>query len=291
MRIPSNKISDIIYFFRRELSAVYSSDELESIIWLCFNHLFGFSKSELTLKNAETINQSDLLKLNFICKDLKTGRPVQYVWGETEFCGLNFFVDENVLIPRPETEELVELVNTQIKENYSDKSCSVLDIGTGSGCIAIAVKKKNPLAKVSALDVSEGALSVARKNSVLNKTEINFIEGDILNAGSFTQTETFDLIVSNPPYITFGEKDSLEKNVIQFEPHLALFASENDPLIFYHAIIDYCSGALNPGGFLFFELNPAYAKEINDLLNTKNFEAEILMDIFGKLRFTKARKR
>ncbi|MBC7863371.1 MAG: peptide chain release factor N(5)-glutamine methyltransferase [Bacteroidia bacterium] len=313
MRIPSNKVADIISFFRKELEGVYDGEELENIIWLSFHNVLHFSKSDLHLKREGNVNQSDLLKLNFICKNLKNHKPIQYVLGETEFFGLNFMVNEHVLIPRPETEELVALVETHLKkinrkpirstslpsrrQGGAGNVINLMDIGTGSGCIAITLKKKFPDVDVYAMDVSAPALETAKKNAEIiletgqpDKTKITFIEYDILQFNSKVKMQSIDVIVSNPPYVTHSEKSSLEKKVIDFEPHLALFASENDPLIFYKAIIEFAEITLNKDGSVFFELNPDYAEEVKILLEEKFYHAEIIEDMFGKKRFVKGEK-
>lgn len=289
MRIPSNKIADIISFFRKELAGIYEGEELENITWLSFNHVLGFSKSDLLLKKNQTINQSDLLKLNFICKDLKRHKPIQYVLGETEFCGYPFKVNEHVLIPRPETEELVHHVVAYADKCFSEgKSLRILDIGTGSGCIAIALKKKIPSAYVTALDVSEEALIVAQENALRNKAEVTFMKADILSHSPMLNDLSFDIVVSNPPYISEDEKNSLHERVIGYEPHLALFARGRDPLIFYRTILQFATPKKSVG--VFFELNSVFAEEVKTIAEELKFNAKLINDIYGKQRFLLAVK-
>ncbi len=287
MRIPSNKIADIVSFFRKELKDVYEGEEMENIIWLSFNHVLGLSKTSLQLSYGSNVNQSDLLKLYFISKDLKKNKPIQYILGETEFCGLKLKVNDSVLIPRPETEELVHLVKNEVI-SIGKKNLKIIDIGTGSGCIAVSLKKFIPEAEVHALDVSEKALKVARENALLNNAEIIFHESDILNQKTFGQT--FDIIISNPPYVTLQEKPTLDKRVVNHEPHLALFAGENDPLIFYKAILDFAHLVKNKNVTVYFEMNDAYAEEVKSLAGSKHFSADIIEDMFGKRRFLRAVK-
>lgn len=286
MRIPSNKIADIISFFRKEMKDIYDEEELTNIIWLSFNHVIGYSKTDLQLNKNSNVNQSDLLKLYFIIKDLKRNKPIQYVLGETEFCGSRFLVSEHVLIPRPETEELVHLVANYVKKNLH-KNVSILDIGTGSGCIPVSIKKLLPSSIITAADISEDALNVARKNAKLNAVEVEFVNADILNAEKIGGKK-FDVIVSNPPYISTQEKHTLDKRVTDFEPHLALFASENDPLIFYKAILDFANRNKTP--HIFFELNAELAGAVNQTAAEKGFRGELIMDIYGKQRFLHAYK-
>ena len=289
MRIASNTLKDMIDFYHIELKSLYNNSEIEAIIRASFHQILGFSNTEITTKANTNINQSDLLKLYDSCKKLKQQIPLQYVLGEEWFYHLKFKVNKHVLIPRPETEELVDLI---IKEN--NNAASFLDIGTGSGCIPIAIKKNNEQASVFACDISPNALEIAKKNAALNSVEITFFEADVLNVKTFAihLQSTVDVIVSNPPYIKVTEKSSLKKQVINFEPHLALFVEDDDAIIFYKKIIDLCHSKLKDGGRLYFELNPLSAEMVKAYaLDAKLFkQVELIKDMSGNARFFRAVK-
>lgn len=284
MKIASTKIADIIRYFRQELENDYESGEIEAFIYYCFDVYLNFTQKDLLLKKDEFVSESELLKFSFAVKQLKQRRPIQYILGKADFYKLRFSVNEQVLIPRPETEELVDLI---IKDNRGTPSCSILDIGTGSGCIPIALKKNLPAAYITAIDVSEGALKVARQNAQLNQTEILFLHEDILdkNSNFFNDSNRYDCIVSNPPYVLFSEKAEMDKNVLDHEPHLALFVADEDPLLFYKMIADFSRRHLNPGGKLYFEINAAYGPETQELLEKKGFKNPALIaDLNNKNR-------
>lgn len=289
MRLASNSLAHLKDFYHSELNSVYERSEIDAILNLALEYYLGFSKTDLANKKNENINQSDLLKLYFCCKELKKNVPIQYILKEAWFYNLKFYVNPHVLIPRPETEELVDLI---LKEN--PKAGSFLDIGTGSGCIPIAIKKNLNNSFVSACDISSEAVGVAKKNAEKNKTEINFIEVDILNEQEVSEKikETFDVIVSNPPYIKADEKNSLSDHVINNEPHLALFVNGQDDIIFYKRIIDLCYQKLNAKGKLYFELNPLTAENVLDYAKaSKQFsKAELIKDMSGKMRFLRVLK-
>ena len=289
MRLPSNSLKDLISFYHSELQFNYDYSEIEAIINLVLEHYLGFSKTDVLKKKNENINQSDLLKLYFCCKDLKKNIPVQYILQEAWFYNLKFYVNKHVLIPRPETEELVDHI---LKENKNAKT--YLDVGTGSGCIPVTIKKNNLLNSVYACDISTDALAVAKKNATLNKTEIIFFLADALNTEQLLQkTETnFDVIISNPPYIKYSEKELMTPSVLDNEPHLALFVEGDDTIIFYKKIIDLCKYKLNNNGKLYFEVNPLTADNVKEYsLKSKLFKkVELLKDLSGKVRFLSAEK-
>ncbi len=289
MRIASNSLSTLIAFYHSELNTIYEASEIDAILNLALEHYLGFSKADIISKKNENLNQSDLLKLYFCCKELKKNVPVQYILKEAWFYDLKFYVDANVLIPRPETEELVDLV---LKENKN--AVSFLDIGTGSGCIPVSIKKNKQNSTVYACDISTEALSVAKKNAEKNNTEITFIETDILDTELSNKNihSTFDIIISNPPYIKSSEAALMTKPVLDNEPHLALFVEGNDEIIFYKKIIDLCKEKLNTGGKLYFELNPLTAQNVLQYANESKLfkEVKILKDMSGKLRFLLAQK-
>ena len=289
MRVAGNKLKHLVDFYHSELNPVYEPGEIEALLGITVNHVLGFSRTDILQKKEENINQSDLLKLYDYCKELKKNIPLQYILGETLFYNLKFKVNEQVLIPRPETEELIELI---LKDEYTP--LSVLDIGTGSGCIPVALKKNIAESSVYACDISQSALEIATKNAVLNHAEVLFFEANVLTPGEIerkTKT-TFDMIVSNPPYIKISEKMQMEKQVLEHEPHLALFVEGADEIIFYKRIIDLCDVSLNPNGMLYFELNPLTADEVKEYaLKSQLFSSvDVIKDMSGVKRFMKAQK-
>ena len=275
-----------INLIKKELSAIYSLQEIESFIRLIFEHLFGYSAIDISLNRERIIAEENIKILSGIIEDLKLEKPIQYILGYTEFYGQKLFVDENVLIPRPETEELVLWISNSIE----NKKSSILDIGTGSGCIPISIKKLFPDTKISAMDISDKALKVARKNALYQKIEINFINANILSIDPSGINTNFDIIVSNPPYVTHSEKALMKKNVLDYEPDLALFVPDDDALIFYKAICKFASQKLINEGFLFFEINEKLGKEVCDILRAYSFSDIILKkDIEGKDRMVRAK--
>jgi release factor glutamine methyltransferase len=289
MRLPNNSLSALIAFYQSELNSAYEKSEIDAIVELVLEHYLNYSKTDIIVKRNENINQSDLLKLYFCCKELKNNTPIQYVLKEAWFYNLKFYVNQHVLIPRPETEELVDVI---LKENK--EALSFLDIGTGSGCIPIAIKNTNNKSNVYACDISADALLVAKKNSEINEILIHLIEVDILNNKAVEEKfeTTFDVIISNPPYIKFDEKDQLSKNVTDNEPHIALFVNGADDILFYKKIIDLCKQKLNSGGKLYFELNPLTAEDVLAYANNSKIfkHTELIKDMSGKLRFLRAVK-
>lgn len=266
-----------------ELSPQYGENEARQLLNILIEFYFSLSRSEQLLKPDFRLNESEMLKLHNAVKELKNNKPVQYIIGETEFCGMKFFVDKNVLIPRQETEELVEL----IIKNEKEEGLKVLDIGTGSACIAIALKKKLNKSEVTAMDVSANALEIAGNNAKLNNAEIVFIEDDILNTESINGN--FDVIVSNPPYVRTSEKQLMRENVLNFEPHLALFVDDSDALKFYRAIIALSLKNLKSRGRIYFEINEALGAHLAKLLENSGFvRVKIHLDINGKDRMLSA---
>ncbi|MGZ3833998.1 MAG: peptide chain release factor N(5)-glutamine methyltransferase [Mucilaginibacter sp.] len=284
-------VQDVSKAFRHELAALYDAREIDS---LCMNVLAditgmsnakikAFPELEIPLEQAEIINK--------ILNRLKTGEPLQYILEYTEFHGLPFKVNPSVLIPRPETEELVEWALNSWRSSVGSwqSPLNLLDIGTGSGCIAVSLKKNLPDAKVSAIDISPKALQIAKENALLNELEIYFIEADILKPQAEIDHSTFEIIISNPPYVTLEDKKQMHTNVTDFEPYAALFVPEHDPLIFYKAIADFAATHLENDGLLFFEINESYGKEIVELLTIKSFKnIELRKDISGRDRMIKA---
>ncbi|MBP8157129.1 MAG: peptide chain release factor N(5)-glutamine methyltransferase [Flavobacterium sp.] len=252
---------------------------------------------DLALKPETVIDGIHLKHWKNIVSDLKSHKPIQYILGETEFYGLPFLVNENVLIPRPETEELVALIIKEGKGKREEGKVRILDIGTGSGCIPIALKKNLPNAEVYAVDVSEKALATAKKNSELNDVKVNFINVDILKINDLKQLPTsnfqlptfFDIVVSNPPYVRNLEKAEIHPNVLEFEPHLALFVEDNDALLFYRKITELAKKNLNLNGQLYFEINQYLGKETLALVESFGFKnVKLIKDIYGNDRMISA---
>jgi release factor glutamine methyltransferase len=289
MRIASNKIADILRFFRSELADLYETGEIDSFIAYCFEEYLGMHRASITLNKESTVSESELLKFSFAVKYLKQQQPIQYIIGKADFYRLKLAVNEHVLIPRPETEELVDIIIKEFSSN-KEKKVTILDIGTGSGCIAIALKKHIPFSEIHALDVSKEALEVAKKNAQLNSTTIHFHELNVLaipENNSISSTK-FDIIVSNPPYITLSEKETMHKNVTDHEPNLALFVKDYEPLLFYTHICKFALNALNKGGKLYFEINQQYGDETKQLLEQKGFtNVELIKDLNNNYRIVK----
>ncbi|MBD1384781.1 peptide chain release factor N(5)-glutamine methyltransferase [Mucilaginibacter rigui] len=284
-------IKDVFLEFQQGLTGVYDSRETEAITLLVLEEITGMSRAKLKAFPGNEVDGEAVEKIQGILQELKTGKPVQYILGSTEFYGLSFLVNPATLIPRPETEELVEwIIESKKLKVESKKLVSILDIGTGSGCIAISLKKNLPDANVTAIDISAGALHTARQNAVINEVKVDFMEKDILNSSEFkVNSQKYDIIVSNPPYVTLEDKLQMHQNVTGFEPHSALFVPENDPLIFYKAIADYALEYLSPGGLLFFEINENFGKETVELLTDKGFiDIELRRDMSGRDRMVKA---
>lgn len=278
MRIASNKIADIVRFFREELQHLYENGEIETFISYCFEAFVGMKRAAISINANKTVSESELLKFNFAVKDLKRHKPIQYILGEADFYGMKFYVNEHVLIPRPETEELVQLISSE----FGVGRLSILDIGTGSGCIAIALKKQIEDVDVYAIDVSQDALEVAMKNAQKNTAGVKFYKHDILDdIASFPVSDVqFDIIVSNPPYIALSEKEQMDKNVIAYEPHIALFVDDNDPLLFYRAIADFSLRHLKKSGKIYFEINQKLGSETRKLLEDKGYSnVQVLSDL------------
>jgi release factor glutamine methyltransferase len=306
MKIASNKLSDLYEFYKSELLSMYDADELYAIFEIVCEKYLRFSRAELKQQFDSNINQSDLIFIYDAAKALKTGLPVQYILKEAFFYDSFFEVTPDVLIPRPETEELVDLVIKSISPgSLLTNHYSLLDIGTGSGCIPITLKKQLPGIQAFGIDISEAALEVAKRNARKHQTEIHFQKIDVLapNASfqilNLTQLVPepveghYSLIISNPPYIAHSEAAQMEQRVLAHEPHLALFVDNDDPIIFYRRIIDLCESCLAPGGHLFFELNPLFAVDIKNYADSVNFFnfAELMIDMSGKNRFLKAQKK
>ncbi|TCD00615.1 peptide chain release factor N(5)-glutamine methyltransferase [Pedobacter frigidisoli] len=281
------KIGELEEHYVLELEQLYDEYEAKALFSLAAENVLEFSPTKLRLMKESSTDFIHFQKLLTILNDLKIGKPIQHILGEAHFYGSIFKVDENVLIPRPETEELVDWIISVVNSKSPASHLNILDIGTGSGCIPITLKKYLLNAEVSTLDVSLAAINVAKENADSIGVTINFINADILN---FATEAKFDIIVSNPPYIRDLEKAQMHNNVLVHEPHLALFVSDENPLIFYKAIADFAKTNLKPDGELYFEINEYLATETIEMLQQKGFvEIELKQDMQGKDRMIKTR--
>ena len=303
MKTPSNSVRDCRKYYANQLEPIYGSDEANALIMILLEHYFNIDRVKIALEPDLRLSESELLTLHFAVKELLKNRPIQYIIGETEFCGLRFFVNESVLIPRPETQEMVEMIaNFARRDNAcvirtgcdvkTDSRPSILDIGTGSGCIAISLAKLIPNSDVTAVDVSEKALEVAKKNAEANGVNVHFVHDDILQPTIAELIDNqFDIIVSNPPYVCDSEKSEMRANVLDHEPSSALFVPDSDPLIFYRKILEFAQKALKPNGQIWFEINEKFGKETSELCREMGFQnVEIIKDFRGKERVIIAKR-
>jgi release factor glutamine methyltransferase len=276
-------------FFNEALSAIYPKTEIDSFFFILMEEKLKLQRIDTVLNSDLLITNKNLIDLKNIVKRLQKEEPIQYIIGNTEFYGFPFLVDKNTLIPRPETEELVAWVLNETKKLANNKitELSILDIGTGTGCIPISLAKNLTSLNISAIDISPEALLIAKQNAVLNKVTIEFIELDILKAESLPQE--YDVIISNPPYVRELEKKEIKNNVLENEPHLALFVADKNPLIFYNKIADLAKQQLSINGMLFFEINQYLGKETLNMLVKKGFKnIQLKKDLFGNDRMIKA---
>ena len=269
---------------KSELIGLYPETEIKSFSQLIIEKVTGFSRTEIIVNKNTLFSNEQHHVIEIFIEKLKKFIPIQYILGETEFYGLIFNVNESVLIPRPETEELVDWI---CKDNDKKSELQLLDIGTGSGCIPICLKHEFPNSVVNAFDISEEALATAHANAEKNKVDVNFSKVDILNAPSFDQK--WDIIVSNPPYVLENEKAEIQPNVLDNEPHMALFVPDNDPLLFYRKIALFAKEQLKNNGRLYFEINRQYGPATVELLSNIGFtNIELRKDISGNDRMIKA---
>lgn len=275
--------------FVEKLTVIYDSLEAESFFYLILEDKHQLKKLDLALNPDLSLTNSEIEIWDSILKQLLQEIPIQYILGKTSFYGLEFEVDKNVLIPRPETEELVDWIVKRQNLQEDKKSISILDMGTGSGCIAISLAKNLSNAIVYALDISEKALAVAKNNAAKNQVEVQFIQTDLLETSNLKIYQKFDIIVSNPPYVRNLEKQEIHNNVLNHEPHLALFVEDNNALIFFEKIADFAKTNLSENGQLFFEINQYLGKEMIDLLQKNDFKnIELRKDIYGNERMIRA---
>ncbi|MDB5247266.1 MAG: peptide chain release factor N(5)-glutamine methyltransferase [Segetibacter sp.] len=270
-----------------QLYQVYENREAANIADMVIEHVTGQRKIDRIVYKDLPVNKEQQSQLEKMLAGLVNHRPVQYVLGEAWFMDMRLTVNESVLIPRPETEELVEWIVEDIKRS-GNKEVSLIDIGTGSGCIPIAVRKKIPEVAVSAIDVSDDALQVAKLNSIGQKVLVDFLHLDFLNEEEWNQLGKYNIIVSNPPYITRSEEATMRDNVLKYEPHIALFVPDEDPLLFYKAIAKFSRSHLKPGGSVYVEINEALGKQVVDVFETSGpGNAVFKKDMQGKDRMVK----
>ena len=288
------KISELKSSFNNSLQGIYPFEEIQSFFNILSEKYISLSRIEIALNPEKEVSSEDSERFQEAILRLEKQEPIQYIIGETEFYGLPFKVNKHTLIPRPETEELVEWILSEQKLGAAwVESLKILDIGTGSGCIAISLAKNLLNSIVHALDVSEEALQIARKNAVLNGVDVQFFLTDILKTkklltGAVQSERRYDIIVSNPPYVRELEREQMQRNVLEYEPETALFVKDEDPLLFYRVISRLAKNSLKLGGTLFFEINEQFSKELEELLKIEGFqEIELEQDIYGKNRMLK----
>ena len=278
-----NTIRQLSQYALQELKDTYNPQEIQSICRIVFLDVLQYTKIDIHIRKNEILDESFVDKFFEIVRLLKIGHPLQYIIGETEFSGLKFGVNPSTLIPRPETEELVLLARERLAARKK-----VLDIGTGSGCIAIALSAACPEAEVTGIDISPEAVETARANAVRNRVKAEFLIRDILHFET-EAWQQYDLIVSNPPYVRESEKQEMQRHVLDHEPHRALFVPDSDPLLFYRRIAEFGCRYLASGGFLYFEINEALGKETAALLENYNYrQIHVVKDLFDKDRFVVA---
>lgn len=284
MRTADNRVRTLVGLYGTSLAGLYSAGEVKAILRAVFDHALGWDASQLELRRDEALSESELVKVYTPLQRLRLGEPLQYVLGSVQFHGVQVEVAPGVLIPRPETEEWVQRIIEEAR-----MPARILDIGTGSGCIALALKRAYPNASVIAIDSSEEALTIARCNALRNDLEVEWIQADVLSA-SFALPPA-DLIVSNPPYVPRNEASALSPQVRDFEPHMALFVEENDPLLFYHVIAKKAIKVLPAGGRLFFEGHYLHASAVEELLWSMDYlEVAMMNDLSGNPRFIRAER-
>lgn len=272
--------------FKNQLISIYDEGECMAMFSIVMEEVLGYQRIDVALKGNEIIAEEHLLRLENVIEQLKNEYPIQYIFEKGYFYGYEFKVSPSTLIPRRETEELVEWV-LQTMNEQPNKKWRVLDIGTGTGCIPITIKKEFPLAEVAAIDVSKDALQIAKENAKVLEADVHFIEKNILET---SELENYDIIISNPPYVRNLEKVEIKKNVLAFEPHLALFVEDNDPLIFYRKIAELAHQFLNEKGFLFFEINQYLGKDMIEMTKTYFTEVALKQDAMQNDRMMKMSK-
>ena len=284
LRFRSNRVRDILALYHEELDGMYGTGEVSAFGEMLFEAFLGWDRVRLLTSREQTVDQSDLLRFHWALEDLKCHRPIQHIIGHVDFCGCRIAVSPDVLIPRPETEEMVEWIVGSGQWVVG----SILDLCTGSGCIAIALKKAFPQTEVTAVDVSPAALEMARQNAENNGAEVRFVQADILQTHYPLPTTHYPLIVSNPPYVLDSERAQMQPNVLDYDPALALFVPDDDPLRFYKAIAAIAKEHLSTDGLLVVEINEALADETAALFRDRGFIPTIHDDFRGKHRWIAA---
>lgn len=276
-------------YFQQQLRANYPDSEIENFFFWTLEEILGIQRIDFVLQKNNAVDYQNIDRIKKVIQRLRNEEPIQYIFGSTEFYGLLFNVSTDTLIPRPETEELVEWIIETVKQDEYLSSLSelrILDIGTGTGCIAITLTKLIPSANTTAVDISKNALTVAESNSALNEVNVHFVISNVLELSSLENE--FDIIVSNPPYVRNSEKIEIKNNVLKYEPDTALFVEDDDPLLFYRKIGKLSLESLNPNGYLFFEINQYLGKEMVDLLSDLGYQhIELRKDVFGNDRMTR----
>lgn len=276
------KLEDLQRLFRNTLIPYYPQEEADALFLRTLEHKFNYSRTDYFLNKQQIITASEVADFEIIIKELRSGKPIQHIFGETEFFDLTFKVSNEVLIPRQETEELIDL----ILKTHPNTTLSLLDIGTGSGCIPISLKYHRPNWDITSLDISDKALLIAKQNAKNLSIDITLKQLDILDPTRYVHLPKYDIIVSNPPYVTNSEKEQMHQNVLEHDPHLALFVDDANPLLFYNAITYLAQTHLNEGGTIYFEINEAFGYEMDQLLQNNNFEqVRVIKDLNGKDRF------
>ncbi len=288
MFVSDNSVKSVKKYFNERLNSTFSDREIRWMFQLIAQKRLGFSSADLILADSEKMSESDLLFFRSIVKRLLNQEPFQYIYGETEFYGLMIKTDHRALIPRPETEELVDWI---VKSNDHSNN-QIVDICSGSGCIALALKNEIKSAKVLGLEISEKAIELSTENAQLNNIDVSFLQNDILNDEFPYQDNSIDVIVSNPPYVLENEKIGMQGHVLEFEPHLALFVEDKTPLLFYEKITQIAKDKLLNDGYIYFEINEKYGHEMIQLLKEYDFvNIELKQDLQGKDRMIRGQKK
>lgn len=284
------RLKDIEHIYHQELDALYNPNEVTNFFNWLIEHYLGLKPLDMIMSPEYTVTKSEEQPLFEALNQLKLNKPIQYIIGSTEFYGLKFLVNEHTLIPRPETEELVSKIISDHSSHAHNSTEKILDIGTGTGCIAVTLAKQLSNVQVIAIDISEDALKIAKQNAELNEVNVSFIKDDILNYKDLILDQSpFDVIVSNPPYVRNSEKSEIQPNVLDHEPHQALFVDDNDPLVFYRSICEFALDHLKPKGTLYFEINEYLGIDMVELVTSYEFETiELIKDMSGKDRMLKA---
>jgi len=286
-------MQEATWLILKNLRSIYPEEEASQITDWVMESLTGSKKTERMFYKNSAITDKEQLQLQQFAERLTRHEPVQYVLNEAWFCGLKFYVDKNVLIPRPETEELVEWVIEEVRSRESgvqsrSSDIRILDIGTGSGCIPVALKRKLSEAEIWSCDISEDALNVAKKNAVALEADVNFMLLDFLNEKKRDSLPSFDIIISNPPYVPERDKEQMRPNVLNYEPHIALFVHDNDALIFYKAIAEFGKKHLNPGGAIYAEIHEDLGMAVSKAFKSNGYTTETRKDMLEKERMLKA---